>query len=266
MGLSKLSYGLHGTNAPNSIGHAVSLGCVRMMPQDAEEVFNLVRVGSRVEIVYELVSLSNSAEGCSIRVYEDIYRKDIPTREEVSSYLSSHGLDAAAIDAVMPQVQQELAQPTGLAIKAPVAARQGLGQAPAPAGVVPVQSPDRMPGGTGVLGLIRPADAKPPVSVLVNGMPLGAGAVHFAPSPPVAAGSLESQDAFAASLWLDADEACKIAGLDLTTHEGTAYLCGLSVSLRHDGDRRLITLLRFLVASGGFYRREGSLVQVFVWR
>ena len=253
MGLSKPGYGLHSTNAPGSIGHAVSLGCVRMMPQDAEEVFDLVRVGSRVEIVYEFVSLSDSPEGCSIRVHKDIYQKGVPTREEVACFLSGRGLDAAAIDAVMPQVLRELARPTGFAIKAPAAAGPGLGEAPAP-------------GGTGVPGLIPSADARPPVSVIINGTPLSAGAVRFAPDPSMPAGSLESQDEFASSLWLDADEACKIAGLDLTTHEGNVYLSGLTVSLRQDGEHQLITLLRFVVASGGFYRREGSVVQVFVWR
>ncbi len=51
MGLSKPSYGIHGTNNPASIGTMASLGCVRMYNRDAEEVFALVSIGTSVEIV-----------------------------------------------------------------------------------------------------------------------------------------------------------------------------------------------------------------------
>ena len=50
MGLSEKGYGIHGTNAPGSIGHAVSHGCIRMHKRDVEELFRLVRVGDVVEI------------------------------------------------------------------------------------------------------------------------------------------------------------------------------------------------------------------------
>jgi lipoprotein-anchoring transpeptidase ErfK/SrfK len=50
MGLSAKSYGIHGTNQPNSIGKAASTGCIRMSKQDLEELFELVTVGDAVEI------------------------------------------------------------------------------------------------------------------------------------------------------------------------------------------------------------------------
>ena len=50
MGLSRHGYGIHGTNAPESIGHAASHGCIRMRTRDAEELFELVRAGDSVEI------------------------------------------------------------------------------------------------------------------------------------------------------------------------------------------------------------------------
>jgi lipoprotein-anchoring transpeptidase ErfK/SrfK len=43
-------YGIHGNNAPWSIGHLVSHGCVRMYNNHVEEVFNLVRLGTPVII------------------------------------------------------------------------------------------------------------------------------------------------------------------------------------------------------------------------
>jgi len=50
MGLSEQGYGIHGTNAPKSIGKAESHGCIRMAKKDLEELFPLVKVGDRVEI------------------------------------------------------------------------------------------------------------------------------------------------------------------------------------------------------------------------
>jgi lipoprotein-anchoring transpeptidase ErfK/SrfK len=51
MGLSKAGYGIHGTNAPNSIGKPASHGCIRMAKADLEEFYELVAVGDQVQIV-----------------------------------------------------------------------------------------------------------------------------------------------------------------------------------------------------------------------
>src|SRR5712692_3928992 len=50
MGLSAKGYGIHGTNVPSSIGKAASHGCIRMRQQDLEDLFDLVKVGTTVEL------------------------------------------------------------------------------------------------------------------------------------------------------------------------------------------------------------------------
>lgn len=50
LGLSQKGYGIHGTNAPGSIGHAASHGCIRLRNHDAEKLFSLVQVGDSVQI------------------------------------------------------------------------------------------------------------------------------------------------------------------------------------------------------------------------
>jgi hypothetical protein len=50
MGLDRKGYGIHGTNAPQSIGKSASHGCIRMAKRDLEELFSLVKVGDKVEI------------------------------------------------------------------------------------------------------------------------------------------------------------------------------------------------------------------------
>ena len=50
IGLSEKGYGIHGTNAPGSIGRNVSHGCIRMRNRDVEQLFELVKVGDVVEL------------------------------------------------------------------------------------------------------------------------------------------------------------------------------------------------------------------------
>jgi lipoprotein-anchoring transpeptidase ErfK/SrfK len=50
IGLNQKGYGIHGTNVPRSIGRAASHGCVRMAKRDLEELFEMVKVGDKVEI------------------------------------------------------------------------------------------------------------------------------------------------------------------------------------------------------------------------
>lgn len=53
IGLNQKHYGIHGTNAPRSIGKAASHGCIRMAKADLEEVFAMLQVGDSVVILAE---------------------------------------------------------------------------------------------------------------------------------------------------------------------------------------------------------------------
>lgn len=44
-------YRIHGSNEPETIGHAVSSGCFRMMNQDVIDLYDRVRIGTRVIVV-----------------------------------------------------------------------------------------------------------------------------------------------------------------------------------------------------------------------
>jgi len=50
LGLSLKGYGIHGTDAPSSIGHARSHGCIRLRNRDVEHLFEQLRPGDVVEI------------------------------------------------------------------------------------------------------------------------------------------------------------------------------------------------------------------------
>jgi lipoprotein-anchoring transpeptidase ErfK/SrfK len=50
LGLSLKGFGIHGTNAPRSIGHAASHGCIRLRNRDIVDLFERVAVGDVVEL------------------------------------------------------------------------------------------------------------------------------------------------------------------------------------------------------------------------
>lgn len=63
IGLDKKTYGIHGTNAPKSIGRAASHGCIRMRNEDVEELFELVSAGDEVSITSAIVAGVSTTSG-----------------------------------------------------------------------------------------------------------------------------------------------------------------------------------------------------------
>ncbi len=76
IGLDRKGYGIHGTNAPRSIGRAASHGCIRMRNPDIEELFALVRVGDEVTILYETAA----SDGTTLR---DVYGPGVATQPPI---------------------------------------------------------------------------------------------------------------------------------------------------------------------------------------
>jgi L,D-transpeptidase ErfK/SrfK len=63
IGLSMPALGIHGTTAPRSIYRFRSHGCIRLHPDDAAELFPMVKVGTPVKIIYEPVLLAHLDDG-----------------------------------------------------------------------------------------------------------------------------------------------------------------------------------------------------------
>jgi len=77
IGLALPGYGIHATNSPLSIGMAASHGCIRMIPRDAQALFDQVSVGMAVKIVYEPIVIGQASDTGIVymAVYPDIYSK-----------------------------------------------------------------------------------------------------------------------------------------------------------------------------------------------
>ncbi|MBM3464197.1 MAG: hypothetical protein FJX76_19040 [Armatimonadetes bacterium] len=75
IGLSMDGVGLHGTLDPMSIGQNASHGCMRMYPHVIRELFDRVKVGWPVKVMYDTVKVGISPEDRKIyvQVYPDVY-------------------------------------------------------------------------------------------------------------------------------------------------------------------------------------------------
>lgn len=113
MGLGFPSYGIHGTNDPNSIGTAASAGCIRMYNEDVEELFSLVRVGTPVSLVYQTVVFGEDPiyGQPTVTIYPDVYSKRA-TRQELEEGLRRRGwYDKVFWPALEPMLAQPSSKP-----------------------------------------------------------------------------------------------------------------------------------------------------------
>jgi len=89
------SYGIHGNNAPSSIGGVVSAGCIRMFKEDVEWLYNQVGVGTPVNVIYETKQIQHDEDGrLYLAVYDDIYGFG---SKSAATVLTAAGLDPEAI-------------------------------------------------------------------------------------------------------------------------------------------------------------------------
>jgi len=83
-------YRIHGTNRPYGVGMRVTHGCVRMYPEDIEELYDRVEVGTLVQIVNQPVKFGWQGEQLFIEVH--------PPLEE--DRLDFDGLTEIALDQI----------------------------------------------------------------------------------------------------------------------------------------------------------------------
>jgi L,D-transpeptidase ErfK/SrfK len=71
--------GIHGTNAPASVYTFQTHGCVRLHPDDVEDLFGMVSEGERGRLVYEPALLAQVPDGRVLaEVHRDVYDRSRP--------------------------------------------------------------------------------------------------------------------------------------------------------------------------------------------
>lgn len=86
MGTTAAGVGIHATNRPWSVGYFVSHGCIRMLPQEIEQLFPQIAVGTPVKIIYRPIKIAVTPQG---RVYLEanlnIYQWELHALDYVKS-------------------------------------------------------------------------------------------------------------------------------------------------------------------------------------
>jgi len=95
IGTSAENVGIHATNRPWSVGHFVSHGCIRMLPDEISQLFPQVEVGTPVKIIYQPVKMALTRQGrIYLEAHPNIYDQKISYLEYVKKLVDSYQLDS----------------------------------------------------------------------------------------------------------------------------------------------------------------------------
>ncbi|MCX5894996.1 MAG: L,D-transpeptidase family protein [Proteobacteria bacterium] len=75
MKFSAGAYGIHGTNVPWGVGGLVSHGCIRLYPEDIRTLYPQVKIGTKLEIIYEPIKFGQRDGHIYMEAHPDIYRR-----------------------------------------------------------------------------------------------------------------------------------------------------------------------------------------------
>ena len=111
------NYGIHGTNRPDSVGHYVSNGCIRMHEEDVEKIYDMVEVGTPVEITYNRIVVEKTPDDqIAYYIYPDGYGWQNVTTADVNKWLAGYGVSDFVTDADVEQkIQASDGNPTYVA-------------------------------------------------------------------------------------------------------------------------------------------------------
>lgn len=94
--LSKSGYLIHGTNAPHSVGTFISSGCIRLMREPIELLYQEAQVGTPVHIIYQ----PNKAGWCGDKLYLESHAPIESYEEQPESDLNEINIKSTIYDAV----------------------------------------------------------------------------------------------------------------------------------------------------------------------
>lgn len=114
IGLSAWGYGIHGTNAPDSVGKFTTHGCIRMKPGAIKDVYGATKLKDPVSLTYEPVKVALAGAQIYMEVHRDVYRKHPDLRKHVARVLGDHGV----LDEIDPsRVSRALQDAWGVAVR-----------------------------------------------------------------------------------------------------------------------------------------------------
>ena len=73
LSIGSTSYGIHGTNVRWSIGREATHGCLRLYEEDIRRLFDRVREGTRVQIIYQTAKWGSDGAHIYLEAHPDLY-------------------------------------------------------------------------------------------------------------------------------------------------------------------------------------------------
>lgn len=135
LGIPGGAYLIHGTNRPAGVGMQVTHGCIRMFPEDIEELFKMVPVSTPVRIVHQPYKMGWRGEELFMEAHaplEGQEDRDLHNLTNITRLLVSATRDrTVAID--WAKAEEAFRRPTGipqLVVLGPVATSQNLDPQP----------------------------------------------------------------------------------------------------------------------------------------
>ena len=112
--LSRMEYGIHGTNKPWGVGRRVSHGCIRMYPEDVATLYPIVPQGTIVRVIYEPIKVGWGDGKCWIQVFDDLDNRIADPLQEAMSRLSRCEAAIGPLDIDLPALDKALKEKTGV--------------------------------------------------------------------------------------------------------------------------------------------------------
>jgi len=75
--IGRTSYGIHGTNIRWSIGREATHGCLRLYEDDIQRLYDRVREGTRIQIVYQTTKWGRDEANIYLEVHPDLYGRTL---------------------------------------------------------------------------------------------------------------------------------------------------------------------------------------------
>jgi L,D-transpeptidase ErfK/SrfK len=143
LGTTAPGVAIHATNRPWTVGYFVSHGCLRMLPNEIEQLFPQVEVGTTVKIIYRPIKLALTPQG---RVYleavPNIYEWELHPLEWVKDmaeyYNITDRIDWSKVPPIL-KTRSGLAQDITKAGAAPIPAAPSPSNAPKEVRLSPLQ-------------------------------------------------------------------------------------------------------------------------------
>ena len=145
------SYLIHGTNKPYGIGMRVTHGCVRLYPEDIEQLFWFVPVGTPVRLLDQPVKVGRLNGELLVESHEPLEEDELPMKvtleQAEKAVIAKVGPDMAGVDqaALRAAVEQVSGMPVSISMEPGSSTSLPIGQPTAPPPVPNYPTANRTP-------------------------------------------------------------------------------------------------------------------------